>query len=531
MERKVKRDSKKSPEYLSANICSGFQRELLDLIERLPENPKNDYLRAEVTSKYLDPKLVRPDVRQAAAIQKWMVAEASNGKTNMRLLLGETNFGWTTSDRLLSVTRAFIADILGPVPLELQGIHTNGASTRIRRGSDAAILKHADGAHCSHSAFQHWRAYAINNRLNSLPVKRQDCSVLFTVPKKTNIDRVACKEPEINMFLQRPFGSHIRSRLKRVGINLNDQTKNQSLAESALKAGLATVDLTSASDTISHQLVFELLPFEWFSVLDDLRSHFVKLPNGELHRLEMFSSMGNGFTFELESLIFLALTRAICYLSGIKGVISVYGDDIICPNEVVPRLSRTFHWLGFSLNMKKTNHTGLFRESCGAHFHNGSCITPFYLRESVKKKTDVIRLLNRLLRWSAPYGFPYSFDQDVVTFHDKWKAVIPKILHGGDDLDSVAQLVTDDTSHSAMMSLSEDHETDESLALEFWLTMTDSREWSETTTRCKDLPNDVYRALGLNKVPLFPTVKPTKVRRTIVRRLSEVCDMLEILRE
>jgi len=518
----IRKIAGRNPLYLPAHIANSFERSLNQLITDLPKSPKNDYLKSEYLSKYLDPKIVAPDVRQTAAVSKWLAAEVLNGKTNIRLLLGEEDFGWTTSDLFIKKARAFISEILGPLQDLKMGSHTNGASTRIRRRSDAAILKHAGTAHVSSRALGPWKDLVEETILSSQDLVIQNESVLFTVAKKTEIDRVACKEPEINMFLQRELGSMIRTRLRRVGIDLNDQSKNQRLAQSALADNSATVDLSSASDMISHQLVFELLPFEWFSALDDLRSSHVILPSNEIHELSMFSSMGNGFTFELESLIFYALTRTVCFFSGIRGVISVYGDDIICPSLAVPRLSRVFSWFGFIVNQKKTNHTGLFRESCGSHYYDSKPITPFYIRESVTKMTDLIRLLNRLFIWSTPYGFPYCFDSDISDFHQKWSKCVPYRLHGGDDPEDVNRLFTDDLPRSTILQRKIEMAHDHTAALALWFTLADRRPETAVSSMIRS-PYRPTKANHLSWIDTFEfglSVKPSFLGRSFYSQIQ-----------
>jgi hypothetical protein len=279
-------------------------------------------------------------------------------------------------------------------------------------------------------------------------------SVLFTVPKSSTIDRVACKEPEINSFLQRAVGNHIAYRLRRHGIDLSDQTRNQELARTAVRHNLATIDLSSASDSITRGLVYDLLPFEWVSYMDDIRCHYSSV-DGETVELQMFSSMGNGFTFELETLIFYALTRAVCELSGVKGRISAYGDDIIAPSRIVPRLVRVFNWYGFTINQKKTHHQGHFRESCGLHVYKGIDVTPFYIRGPVVEMTDLIRLLNRLLEWSGR-GWGFITDSSVSEFHRRWSKLVPEALWGGSDPDDITSLVTGHSPRSRFLPKAKD---------------------------------------------------------------------------
>jgi hypothetical protein len=434
--------------YIPEPLAQSFEAELNELISTVSATNgfKGQYLAHEYKSKFRDPEGVSSDEREAAAIAKWQLTERKNCSTNTRLLFGDEDFGWVTSDVFQSKAASFVAEVLGPLryPDILFGGsgHTNGASTRVKRGPDAAILKHTGKAHVSSMAVKHWLQFASNSKLSDQCIQIMDSSVLFTVPKATDIDRVACKEPEINMLLQRSVGSHIRRRLRRKGINLNDQGVNKQLAQDALHLGLATIDLSAASDSITRQLVFNLLPFDWWHLLDDLRSHSVIV--GEItHELEMFSSMGNGFTFELESLLFWAIARASMYFSGVKGRLSVYGDDIIVPCAIAPRLARIFHWFGFKVNSKKSYWSGSFRESCGGHYFRSYDVTPFYIKEPVRTKMDIIRLLNQLFYWDAR-GVGFISDPDILKFHKKWSRLIPRSLHGGQDPMDPSSLVTGD---------------------------------------------------------------------------------------
>lgn len=93
-------------------------------------------------------------------------------------------------------------------------------------------------------------------------IKIVGSSRFATVPKTWKTDRPICVEPIINTFLQKGIGSYIRARLRLFGINLNDQSKNRSLALRASRDGsLATIDLSMASDLIAYFVVMDLLPF------------------------------------------------------------------------------------------------------------------------------------------------------------------------------------------------------------------------------------------------------------------------------
>lgn len=448
---------KRDLNYLPRHVASGFQSELINLVYTIREDAylrylggsnsryfKEDYLAKEFLSKYCDSSTVSPELRRRKAIEKWLSTEEKNHDTNFRLAFDqfESELGYT-SEEYFAFMRTNISKILGSADLvveRLKSSHTNGASTHVSRSEIAALLKHADQARCSEGALPFWIATSSGTVLNSTGhVDVVNASSLFTVPKKTDIDRVACKEPSANLYLQRGAGNHIRSRLRRFGIDLNDQTINQRMAKAAVQTGHATVDLSAASDSISRQLVAECLPPDWFCFLNAIRVHQASI-DGQAHELEMFSSMGNGFTFELESLLFWLTCRFICMKAGIKGRISVYGDDIILPSAAYEPLVELFDWIGFKVNPDKSFASGPFRESCGEHYYLSQRVTPFYIREPVRRMTDIIRLLNRLFEWDTHQGC--FLTEKVAVFHKKWAAVVPRKVWGGQDPSSITSLVT-----------------------------------------------------------------------------------------
>jgi hypothetical protein len=199
-----------------------------------------------------------------------------------------------------------------------------------------------------------------------------------SVPKNALTNRGICVEPTLNIFVQLGVGAVIRERLKRLGVNLSDQTRNQEFARRAYRDGLATIDLSKASDTLSYAAVINLLPPDWVQLLEIARSPKTYV-DGKYVVLEKFSSMGNGYTFELESLIFASLAHA-CN-PGRTDDIAVYGDDIIVPAQGAPKLIEALNYLGFKVNESKSFLAGNFFESCGKDFFQGILVRPFFLKK------------------------------------------------------------------------------------------------------------------------------------------------------
>lgn len=224
-------------------------------------------------------------------------------------------------------------------------------------------------------------------------------SKIVTVPKNAKTDRVIAIEPGLNLWFQKGIGSLIRRRLRGIGIDLNDQRHNQRLARlGSLFGELSTVDFSAASDTISFELVRELLPSHWFNLLNSFRSNVGSL-DGTLVNFHKFSSMGNGYTFELESLIFYALAEACCFQLGIEDpTISVFGDDVIIPSQAFDLFDSVSADLGFTVNRAKSYSTSYFRESCGSYYWRGADIKPIFQKEPLNGKTSILKAANNIRR-------------------------------------------------------------------------------------------------------------------------------------
>lgn len=359
------------------------------------------------------------EVTARAAVRRFQEAEEMCQETNKRL---KSPSRFTTSESgdnsLLECARQKIEALLGDLDLDevASGMSWGpGASTRIRRRSSASAYKYSGRpestignailANAAIAAFPLWSEglefEESSGRVNIVPGNR-----VVTVPKNYKTDRIIAIEPDMNIYVQKGIGAVLRKRLRFAGQNLDDQERNRRLAlKGSVDGSFATVDLSMASDTISYELVRQLLPPDWFSLLEQSRSlvgvltHVTGVPEST-YRYAKFSSMGNGYTFELESLIFWALSRAVVDLVEPKERhVSVYGDDIVISPECVPRLSELFDFVGFRTNQKKTFSDGHFRESCGGHYHSGYDVTPFYIREVPSRLTDLFLLHNNLFRW------------------------------------------------------------------------------------------------------------------------------------
>lgn len=220
-------------------------------------------------------------------------------------------------------------------------------------------------------------------------------SRIVTVPKNYKTKRTIAAEPTGHNPWQLAFDAYCKERLSAYGIDLMDQTPNQQLAfEGSCNGRYATIDLKQASDTIAYEVVKLLFPEDWFNYLDFVRTPKGLLPDGSMINFEKFSSMGNGSTFCIETIIFEAIAFTASRQSSDR---LVYGDDIIVRTEYAKDTIDILSRFGFTTNSEKTHLNGPYRESCGEHYWNGIRVTPInFLRERYRID-DFYDLLNRWL--------------------------------------------------------------------------------------------------------------------------------------
>lgn len=216
------------------------------------------------------------------------------------------------------------------------------------------------------------------------------------VPKTAKTHRAIAVEPLLNGFVQKGADLNLRKLLLRFGIDLRDQSINQELARQGSLSddddSFVTIDLSSASDSISIGLVRDILPIEWFEFLNSIRSDCYKL-EGKVFPYHKFCSMGNGFCFPLETLLFVACCSA-CGCGSPGTDFSVYGDDIVIRKKYAVKVLSLLKVMGFSANTKKTFISGPFRESCGADWYNGVDVRPYILDYKLDSLQNIFKWVN-----------------------------------------------------------------------------------------------------------------------------------------
>lgn len=412
-----------TPRSLSVWLCFQHNQEALlelplpDTAVAQPGAFHADYFITEYLSKYKGLK-TSYDLRKAA-LDKWLLAEETCGATNRRFREYHFRpFSGRVEAALFNAQRK-ISAVLGALrlPVVLSDCRWGpGATFDLRRGMATPDKKISEPISVTASALPFIRAVLEADPrwsqcftgfypdgplcLTSDVYRIVRGSRFLTVPKNAKTDRCIAAEPTGNSFLQQGVHSYLRRRLLRFGVDLDDQSINQRRAQEAFHCGLSTLDLSAASDTISRELVYHLLPLDWALFLDALRSPET-LVNGRWIRTEKFASMGNAFCFELETLIFWALASSVAENLGSVDSVTVYGDDIIVPRHSFDSVVEILTVCGFSVNAKKSFKDGNFFESCGKHFYRGQEVTPVYQKELLQHPSEFIRAHNRLIRLAS----------------------------------------------------------------------------------------------------------------------------------
>ena len=259
----------------------------------------------------------------------------------------------------------------------------------------------------------------------SAVLERVDYNKIDFVEKNFKTKRTTASEPVANGYVQTGAGTEIANRLRnyRPFLNIWDQTRNQRMAKAASmdiegRSRQCTIDLKSSSQSLATQMVKGVCSHvpEWFQFLDDIRSPGYSSRHGS-GRYELFVSMGNGFCFPLQTMIYAAAVEAVYAEIGCGAEYAVYGDDIIVDQSAALLLIEWLKYLGVRTNVDKTFIFGPFRESCGADFFNGTNVRPYVLDFIPTRARDLVKIANGLSTraayplWGAWWAVWYMMPQ------------------------------------------------------------------------------------------------------------------------
>lgn len=174
--------------------------------------------------------------------------------------------------------------------------------------------------------------------------------------------------------------------------DVTSQDRNRELAlRGSTDGSYTTVDMSSASDSISRELAYSLMPHEVVDLIDPFMERWIdwRYANGSEGGREcyMFGTSGNPITFVHEGTFFMSgcLTANDIFNQFLKAEDeepalppSIFGDDMSVDTRVYELLADILRHLGCYLNAEKTFSDGFYRESCGSEYYAGLDVASLY---------------------------------------------------------------------------------------------------------------------------------------------------------
>lgn len=255
-------------------------------------------------------------------------------------------------------------------------------------------------------------------------------SRVTSVPKTQLTPRVIAMEPAVKQYAQQALLLAFREFTDRDPVlkdvmSMEYQYPNQVMAhEGSVTRGLATIDLSEASDRVPYRLIDELVA-PWVNLRDYLRasrSDKADVPGFGVIPLSKYASMGSALCFPFEMVHFVCSILGGMKSHPVEGMgrkldvsdLRLYGDDIIVPSAAFADAVRSLELYCAKVNKAKSYHRSPFRESCGKEYlygHNVSIAKyRFRFGTSVKHAesfTATVELHNQLyeLGWYSTCAF------------------------------------------------------------------------------------------------------------------------------
>jgi hypothetical protein len=233
------------------------------------------------------------------------------------------------------------------------------------------------------------------------PFEDATCHRVVFVPKSYKTYRTVSMEPVSYQFFEEGAAQAIftylrRNRVMRLrskGLSahycVDTEGENRRLAQlGSIDGSYCTIDLSSASDCVTLDLVEKILGETCLFPFIHLRTKYAKFPEkefgGDIIEVKKFAPMGSALCFPIESIVFATIVEG-CVRStpGVNKRYFVYGDDIVCDTKIAGKLLDRLTRLGFEPNVTKSffnqgspDADDFFRESCGGEYLNGHDVTP-----------------------------------------------------------------------------------------------------------------------------------------------------------
>lgn len=222
----------------------------------------------------------------------------------------------------------------------------------------------------------------------------EPAAVFRTVPKGIDKRRGISMEPTAKQFFQfalfRGFDRYFHL-FPEMGINLEDQDTSRELCRrGSSTTEYSTIDLSSASDTVSWQLVQELLRDlpDLLTYVRLVRTKYVQI-DGERLEMSKYAPMGSSLCFPFECIVFASIAEYACRIEGIPSNYRVYGDDIVIDSRAFSTCCDLLQEMHFQVNRDKSfGPYSHFLEACGMEAWYGFDVSPCRL----SRRFDIVKL-------------------------------------------------------------------------------------------------------------------------------------------
>lgn len=217
-------------------------------------------------------------------------------------------------------------------------------------------------------------------------------ATVAAVPKSYKAYRIIAPEHPYYAAEKQRVKDAIRASIKRTKYGkLYDPERQDINRENAFIGALtgkyATIDLTSASDSIADSFAYNIMPYDLMCVLYPFHCDYV-IVDGIWCKKRMFATSGDPVCFDFEAMTFLAIALTVSEIaSALTGeryeLPTVYGDDIVVDSRLFESVMDVLSILRFIPNMSKSFGTGGYRESCGVEYYYGYDVSTNYWPRSV----------------------------------------------------------------------------------------------------------------------------------------------------
>lgn len=203
-------------------------------------------------------------------------------------------------------------------------------------------------------------------------------SKIVCVPKSYKSARVIAEESAVNAFIGQSVNKFIWGKTN-VSEYYDPSTQAPNRADAiygSLDGHIATIDSSSASDSVSKELLRLVMPPRVYNLIMEAASTHALVGNKSV-KLYIALTSGTGLTFTTETIVFIIIVRvAYSWYTTYTGEellpFHVFGDDITIDARVYDLVVEIMTECGFVVNLEKSYSSGtLYRESCGVEAYHG----------------------------------------------------------------------------------------------------------------------------------------------------------------